>query len=148
MEMDADFSHDPASIPDFLDRIRDADIVIGSRYRNGVRVINWSFKRLLLSKMATLYVNFVTGMPGALVSDATAGFKCYRRKVLESIDLTRIHSNGYAFQIEMKYRAYRKGFRFAEVPITFNDRRVGESKMNGRIIAEALWVCWRLRLGI
>ncbi len=148
MEMDADFSHDPASIPAFLDKIREADIVIGSRYRNGIRVINWSFKRLLLSKMATIYVNLVTGMPGSLISDATAGFKCYRRGVLESIDLTRIHSNGYAFQIEMKYRAYRKGFRFAEVPITFNDRRVGQSKMNGRIILEALWVCWRLRLGI
>ncbi|HXI02182.1 MAG TPA: polyprenol monophosphomannose synthase, partial [Candidatus Saccharimonadales bacterium] len=148
MEMDADFSHDPASIPEFLDRIADADIVIGSRYRNGIRVINWSFRRLLLSIMATKYVNLVTGMPASLVSDATAGFKCYRRKVLETIDLSKIHSNGYAFQIEMKYLAYRKGFRFAEVPITFNDRRVGISKMNGRIILEALWVCWRLRLGI
>jgi dolichol-phosphate mannosyltransferase len=146
--MDADFSHDPRSIPAFLDAIGGADLVIGSRYVNGIRVLNWSFKRLLLSKLATIYVNIVTGIPGALVTDATAGFKCYRRKVLEAIDLDRIHSNGYAFQIEMKYRAYRKGFRIAEVPITFNDRRVGISKMNGRIIAEALWVCWRLRLGI
>ena len=148
MEMDADFSHDPRSIPDFLDATANADIVIGSRYVNGIRVLNWSFKRLLLSKMATVYVNLVTGIPGTMVTDATAGFKCYRRKVLEAIDLDRIHANGYAFQIEMKYRAYRKGFRFAEVPITFNDRRVGISKMNGRIILEALWVCWRLRIGI
>jgi len=148
IEMDADFSHDPNSLPDFLHKIRTVDLVVGSRYRNGVRVINWSFKRLLLSKMATIYVNFVTGMPGSLISDATAGFKCYRRAVLEAIDLDRIHSNGYAFQIEMKYRAYRKGFRIAEVPITFNDRHVGESKMNNKIIFEALWVVWRLRLGI
>lgn len=148
MEMDADFSHDPNALPDFLSKIREADLVVGSRYRNGVRVINWSFKRLVLSKLATIYVNFVTGLPGNLVSDATAGFKCYRRRVLEAIDLDRIHSNGYAFQIEMKYRAWRKGFRLAEIPITFNDRRVGESKMSGHIIFEALWVCWRLRIGI
>ena len=148
LEMDADFSHDPASLPLFLDKIREADLVIGSRYRNGVRVINWSFRRLLLSKMATLYVNLVTGLPGGVVSDATACFKCYRRTVLEAIDLNNIHSNGYAFQIEMKYRAFKKGFRLAEVPITFNDRRVGQSKMNNRIIFEALWICWRLRLGI
>lgn len=148
IEMDADFSHDPNSLPDFLNKIREADLVVGSRYRNGVRVINWSFKRLLLSKMATIYVNFVTGMPGSVISDATAGFKCYRRAVLEAIDLDRIHSNGYAFQIEMKYRAYRKGFRIAEIPITFNDRHVGLSKMNNRIILEALWICWRLRVGI
>jgi len=148
LEMDADFSHDPAALPLFLEKIREADLVIGSRYRNGVRVINWSFRRLLLSKLATLYVNIVTGLPGGVVSDATAGYKCYRREVLEAIDLNRIHSNGYAFQIEMKYRAFRKGFRLAEVPITFNDRRVGQSKMNGSIIFEALWICWRLRLGI
>jgi len=148
LEMDADFSHDPGSLPLFLDKVREADLVIGSRYRNGVRVINWSFRRLLLSKLATLYVNIVTGLPGGVVSDATAGFKCYRRTVLEAIDLNKIHSNGYAFQIEMKYRAFKKGFRLAEVPITFNDRRVGQSKMNGRIIFEALWICWRLRLGI
>jgi dolichol-phosphate mannosyltransferase len=148
MEMDADFSHDPSALPEFLSKIREADLVVGSRYRNGVRVINWSFKRLVLSKLATIYVNFVTGLPGDLVSDATAGFKCYRRRVLEAIDLDRIHSNGYAFQIEMKYRAWRKGFRLAEIPITFNDRRVGESKMSGHIIFEALWVCWRLRIGI
>ena len=148
IEMDADFSHDPDVLPVFLDKIREADLVIGSRYRNGVRVINWSFRRLLLSKMATVYVNLVTGLPSRLVSDATAGFKCYRRAVLEAIDLDLVHSNGYAFQIEMKYRAYKKGFRLAEVPITFNDRRVGQSKMDGRIVLEALWICWRLRLGI
>jgi len=148
IEMDADFSHDPNSLPDFLNKIREADLVVGSRYRNGVRVMNWSFKRLLLSKMATIYVNLITGMPGSVVSDATAGFKCYRRAVLEAINLDRIHSNGYAFQIEMKYRAYRKGFRIAEVPITFNDRHVGLSKMSNKIIIEALWVVWRLRLGV
>ena len=148
IEMDADFSHDPKELPNFLARIDEgADLVVGSRYVNGVRVLNWSFKRLLLSKMATLYVDLVTGMGGDIVTDATAGFKCYRRKVLESIDLDRIHSNGYAFQIEMKYRAYRKGFRLAEVPITFNDRHVGQSKMSRKIIVEALWVVWRLRLG-
>lgn len=148
IEMDADFSHDPKELPNFLAKINDgADLVVGSRYVNGVRVLNWSFKRLLLSKMATLYVDLVTGMGSDIVTDATAGFKCYRRKVLESIDLDRIHSNGYAFQIEMKYRAYRKGFRLAEVPITFNDRHVGQSKMSRKIIVEALWVVWRLRLG-
>ncbi len=111
-EMDADFSHDPKSLPSFLAKIQEGhDLVIGSRYVHGVRVLNWSFKRLLLSKMATLYVDLITGMGGDLITDATAGFKCYRRAVLESIDLDRIHSNGYAFQIEMKYRAYRKGFR-------------------------------------
>jgi len=148
-EMDADFSHDPKALPSFLEKIRDGhDLVIGSRYVNGVRVLNWSFKRLLLSKMATLYVDLVTGMGGDVITDATAGFKCYRRSVLESIDLDRIHSNGYAFQIEMKYRAYKKGFRLAEVPITFNDRHVGQSKMSRRIIVEALWIVWRLRLGL
>jgi len=148
-EMDADFSHDPKALPSFLEKIREGhDLVIGSRYVNGVRVLNWSFKRLLLSKMATLYVDLVTGMGGDVITDATAGFKCYRRAVLESIDLDRIHSNGYAFQIEMKYRAYRKGFRLAEVPITFNDRHVGQSKMSRRIIVEALWIVWRLRLGL
>ncbi|HZI93544.1 MAG TPA: polyprenol monophosphomannose synthase [Patescibacteria group bacterium] len=149
IEMDADFSHDPNELPNFIARINQgADLVIGSRYVNGVRVLNWSFKRLLLSKLATLYVDIVTGMGGEIITDATAGFKCYRRAVLESIDLDRIHSNGYAFQIEMKYRAYKKGFKLAEIPITFNDRHVGQSKMNRRIIFEALWVAWRLRLGL
>ncbi len=148
-EMDADFSHDPAALPLFLEKLNQgADVVIGSRYVNGVRVLNWSFKRLLLSKMATLYVDLITGMGSDVVTDATAGFKCYRREVLEAIDLDRIHSNGYAFQIEMKYKAYRKGFKLAEVPITFNDRHVGQSKMSKKIIMEALWVVWRLRLGL
>ena len=149
IEMDADFSHDPNELPNFIARIDEgADLVIGSRYVNGVRVLNWSFKRLLLSNLATLYVDIVTGMGGEIITDATAGFKCYRRTVLESIDLDRIHSNGYAFQIEMKYRAYKKGFKLAEIPITFNDRHVGQSKMSRRIIFEALWVAWRLRLGL
>ena len=149
IEMDADFSHDPMELPNFIARLQQgADVVIGSRYVNGVRVLNWSFKRLLLSKMATLYVDLVTGMGSETITDATAGFKCYRRKVLETIDLDRIHSNGYAFQIEMKYRAHKKGFRLAEIPITFNDRHVGQSKMSRRIIFEALWIAWRLRLGL
>ena len=147
-EMDADFSHDPKELPNFLRKLEEGnDLVIGSRYVNGVRVLNWSFKRLLLSKMATVYVDLITGLGRQNITDATAGFKCYRREVLESIDLDRIHSNGYAFQIEMKYRTYKKGFRMVEIPITFNDRHVGQSKMNGRIILEALWVVWRLRLG-
>ena len=149
IEMDADFSHDPAELPNFLAKLREgADLVIGSRYVHGVRVLNWSFKRLLLSKLATLYVDIVTGMGGEIITDATAGFKCYRRRVLESIDLERIHSNGYAFQIEMKYRAYKMGFKLAEIPITFNDRHVGQSKMNRSIILEAVWIAWRLRLGL
>ncbi len=149
LEMDADFSHDPAAIPRLLRKLEEGyDLVVGSRYLDGGRVVNWSLSRLALSRLATLYVDLVTGMGAHVVTDATAGFKCYRRRVLESIDLDRIHSNGYAFQIEMKYRAYRRGFKLAEIPIVFTDRRVGQSKMTKRIILEALWVVWRLRLGL
>ncbi|MCC6396054.1 MAG: polyprenol monophosphomannose synthase [Bacteroidetes bacterium] len=141
-EMDADFSHDPAEIPSFLREIQHADLVIGSRYTNGVRVLNWPIKRLLLSYFANVYTRFMTGLP---VHDATGGFKCFRRKVLESIDLGRIHSNGYAFQIEMSYKAWKKGFHLAEIPIVFHDRRSGQSKMSRNIVYEAIFMLWKLR---
>jgi dolichol-phosphate mannosyltransferase len=141
-EMDADFSHDPAEIPSFLREIQGADLVIGSRYTNGVRVLNWPIKRLLLSYFANVYTRFMTGLP---VHDATGGFKCFRRKVLEAIDLNRIHSNGYAFQIEMSYKAWKKGFHLAEIPIVFHDRRSGQSKMSRNIVYEAIFMLWKLR---
>lgn len=142
-EMDADFSHDPAHLPQFLQSIRDADIVIGSRYREGrVTVVNWPVARLLLSYFANVYARFVTGLP---LFDTTAGFKCFRRKVLEAIDLSAVKSNGYSFQIEMHFRAWKKGFRLVEIPIVFVDRTEGTSKMSRRIIWEAAWMVWRLR---
>jgi dolichol-phosphate mannosyltransferase len=142
-EMDADFSHDPAHLPQFLRAIEDADLVLGSRYRNGkVTVVNWPIKRLLLSYFANVYARVVTGLP---LWDATGGFKCFRRKVLEAIDLSHVRSNGYAFQIEMSFRAWRKHFRIAEIPIVFVDRTEGQSKMSGSIIREAIWMVWRLR---
>jgi dolichol-phosphate mannosyltransferase len=139
--MDADFSHDPAVLPNFLDMLKDNDLVIGSRYKGGVRVLNWDFKRLLLSKFATTYVKIITGLP---VTDATSGFKGFSRKVIESIDLDRIMSDGYSFQIEMTYIAYKKGFKIGEVPIVFIDRHAGTSKMSRKIILEALLTVWRL----
>jgi len=141
-EMDADFSHDPNEIPNFLAKIQDFDLVVGSRYTNGVRVVNWPMRRLLLSYYANIYTRIMTGLP---LHDATGGFKCYRRKVLESINLDRITSNGYAFQIEMSYKAWRKGFRLAEIPIVFLDRQVGTSKMSKHIVYEALFMLWKLR---
>ncbi|MFO7260059.1 MAG: polyprenol monophosphomannose synthase [bacterium] len=143
-EMDADFSHDPAHIPQFLEAIEEADVVLGSRYLHGrVTVINWPIGRLLLSYFANVYARRVTGLP---VADATGGYKCFRRKVLESIDLDRVESEGYAFQIEMSFRAWRKGFRIAEIPIVFVDRTLGESKMSKRIVLEAVWKVWKLRI--
>jgi dolichol-phosphate mannosyltransferase len=142
-EMDADFSHDPGHLPTFLRAVEHADVVLGSRYRDGkVTVINWPISRLILSYGANLYARAVTGLP---LFDATGGFKCFRRKVLEAIDLSRVHSNGYAFQIEMSFRAWKRGFRIVEIPIVFHDRTEGESKMSGRIIREAIWMVWRLR---
>lgn len=142
-EMDADFSHDPAHLPQFLRAIADADLVLGSRYRNGkVTVVNWPIKRLLLSYSANVYARVVTGLP---VWDATGGFKCFRRKVLEAIDLSHVRSNGYAFQIEMSFRTWRKHFRIVEIPIVFVDRTEGQSKMSGSIVREAIWMVWRLR---
>ena len=142
-EMDADFSHDPKYLLDLLARVADADLVLGSRYASGVNVINWPMSRLLLSWFANKYVRWITRLP---LTDATGGFKCFRREVLEAIPLDRVRSNGYAFQIEMSYRAWKKGFRLAEVPIVFVDRVEGQSKMNKRIVREAVWMVWWLRL--
>lgn len=142
-EMDADFSHDPRFLPTFLDAIQDADLVIGSRYKTGVNVINWPISRLLLSLGANQYARIVTGLP---LADSTGGFKCFRRRVLEAIPLERVRSNGYAFQIEMSYLAWRKGFRLKEIPIVFTDRVEGQSKMNRKIVREAVWMVWWLRL--
>lgn len=141
-EMDADFSHDPAELPRLLEKAEDNDLVIGSRYISGVNVVNWPIRRLLLSYFANVYTRVITGMP---VRDATGGFKCFRRKVLESIDLDAIHSNGYAFQIEINFKTWRNGFRVCEIPIIFVDRRIGVSKMSKRIVYEAVWMVWRLK---
>ncbi len=143
-EMDADFSHDPKHLGEFLTAIADADLVLGSRYLEGrVTVVNWPMARLLLSYGANIYARIVTGHK---LWDATGGFKCFRRKVLEAIDLDRVRSNGYAFQIEVSFRASKKGFRIKEIPIVFVDRIDGTSKMSGRIVREAIWMVWRLRL--
>ena len=140
-EMDADFSHKPEYIADFLRLIQKADLVLGSRYTVGVSVINWTLPRLLLSKFATRYVRLVTGLPA---SDATGGFKCFRRKVLETLDLDAIRSNGYSFQIEMTYYAWLAGFTIRETPIIFYERAGGVSKMNRKIVREAIRIVWRL----
>ncbi len=142
-EMDADFSHDPAELPNFLKAAESADLILGSRYVNGIRITNWPLSRLLLSMGAAAYVRIITGLP---VTDPTGGFKCFRREVLESIDLQRIQSNGYSFQIEMTYTAWMKGFRIGEIPITFLDRHEGYSKMSSAIFREALWMVWELAL--
>lgn len=140
-EMDADFSHDPEDIPRFIAAARDADLVLGSRYSNGVTVVNWPLRRLALSYTANVLSRFMTGLP---VKDATGGFKCFHRRVLEAIDLGRIHSDGYSFQIEVSFHAWRRGFRIREIPIVFTDRRAGISKMSRKIIIEAVFVLWRL----
>jgi dolichol-phosphate mannosyltransferase len=142
-EMDADFSHDPAHLPKFLEAIDSYDVVLGSRYLHGrVTVVNWPISRLLLSYFANVYARWVTGLP---LADATGGFKCFRREVLQAIALDRVESNGYAFQIEMSFRAWKKGFRLGEIPIMFVDRDIGESKMSKKIVREAVWRVWRLR---
>jgi len=144
LEMDADFSHSPAHLPAFLEKIQDHDFVIGSRcYGGKLSVVNWDFKRVILSRLGTLYARLVTGVP---TTDATAGFKCFRRHVLEGIDLDNILSDGYSFQIEMNWRAHRAGFSMGEIPIIFYERRHGDSKMSGSIIKEALWVLWKMKL--
>jgi dolichol-phosphate mannosyltransferase len=143
-EMDADFSHDPAHLNEFLKAIEDADVVLGSRYLNGkVTVVNWPMGRLMLSYLANIYARWFTGLR---IWDLTGGFKCFRRRVLETIDLSQVVSNGYAFQIEMSVRAWRKGFKLREIPIVFVDRTVGQSKMNKAIVREAVWKVPRLRL--
>ncbi|NTU53132.1 MAG: polyprenol monophosphomannose synthase [Chlorobiaceae bacterium] len=144
IEMDADFSHDPAAIRSLREAMQDADLVIGSRYLNNtVNVVNWPLSRLILSKGASIYTRWITGMP---ISDPTSGFKCFSAKVLRSIALGRIHSQGYSFQIEINYRAWKKGFVIHEVPIVFVDRTIGKSKMTKKNIAEAIWMVWWLKL--
>ena len=142
-EMDADFSHDPKFLTDFLRAAEEADLVIGSRYKTGVNVINWPISRLLLSLGANQYARWITGMD---IMDSTGGFKCFHRRVLETIDFDRVRSNGYSFQIEMSFRAWKKGFRLMEIPIVFTDRVEGHSKMNKRIMREAIWMVWWLRV--
>lgn len=142
-EMDCDFSHDPKQIPDLLQAAQENDLAIGSRYIDGIRIINWPFRRLLLSYMASIYTRFVTGIP---VFDTTGGFKCFTRRALESLDLDNIISNGYIFQLELNYKIWNKGLKVKEVPIIFYERRDGQSKMAGGIIFEALFAVLRLRL--
>ncbi len=141
-EMDADFSHDPNAIPQFLEAIQSSDLVIGSRYIRGISVVNWPLERLILSYAANKYTHWVTGLP---IRDATGGFKCFRREVLEALPLDRIRSDGYSFQIEVNFFCWKKGFRIAEIPILFVDRRVGISKMSKKIVREAAFMIWRLR---
>ncbi|MBM4188188.1 MAG: polyprenol monophosphomannose synthase [Gemmatimonadetes bacterium] len=140
-EMDADFSHDPKFLKQLIAATQEADLVLGSRYKSGVNVVNWPMSRLLLSYFANIYVRWVTGLP---LTDATGGFKCFRREVLEALPLGKIKSNGYAFQIEMSFRAWRKKFRLVEIPIVFTDRIEGTSKMNKTIVREAVWMVWWL----
>ena len=140
-EMDCDFSHDPAAVPDFRRTADGCDLALGTRYLGGIRVLNWPLERLLLSKGAAVYVRLITGMP---FTDPTGGYKCFRRAVLETIDLGTIGSNGYSFQIEMTHRAWLMGFRIGEVPITFVERRSGSSKMHAGIVREALLMVWKL----
>ena len=141
-EMDADFSHDPKELPVFLEKIKEYDFVLGSRYVNGISVVNWPLTRLMLSYFASKYTRVITGMP---IKDPTGGFKCFRIDVLKSINLDNVHSNGYSFQIEMNFKAWKKGFRYIETPIIFVDRRVGQSKMSKQIVREAVWMVWKLR---
>jgi len=142
-EMDADFSHDPKEIPHFLKAIEDNDLVIGSRYIKGVNVVNWPLRRLILSYGANVYTRIITGLP---LKDSTGGYKCFRREVLEKLDLDKINSGGYSFQIEVNYKIWKKGFRIKEIPIVFVDRTEGKSKMSKKIIREAIWMVWKLRL--
>ncbi len=142
-EMDADFSHDPDEIPNFLEAIKHYDLVIGSRYKTGVNVINWPITRLVLSVGANKYTQIITGLP---IKDCTGGYKCFRREVLEAIDLDKIASDGYSFQIEMNFKAWKKGFRITEIPIVFADREAGSSKMSKKIIREAIWMVWKLKI--
>jgi dolichol-phosphate mannosyltransferase len=145
VQMDADFSHDPEFLPEIFAPFHEADpdLVVGSRYLQGANVVNWPIRRLVLSYSANVYARFVTGLP---LRDSTGGFKCFRRRVLEAIDLDQVRSDGYGFQIEMNYHAWKNGFRIMEVPIVFVDRHSGTSKMNRRIIIEAFWLVWKLRL--
>ena len=140
-ELDGDFSHNPDDIPMFLEAATNADLVLGSRYLNGIRIINWPLSRLMLSKSAATYVRLITGMP---ITDPTGGYKCFSRRALQAINLDAIRSNGYSFQIEMTHRLWRQGMRVVEVPIVFTERAQGHSKMSGNIIQEALIMVWQL----
>lgn len=142
-EMDADLSHDPKEIPNFLEAVKQEDLIIGSRYVKGVNVINWPLMRLFISVMASKYTRIITGMP---FRDCTSGFKCFRKKVLENIPLDKISSSGYSFQIEMNFKAWKRGFKIKEIPIIFYDRTVGSSKMSKRIILEAMFIVWKLKI--
>jgi dolichol-phosphate mannosyltransferase len=144
MEMDADFSHDPGMLPLFIEKMSEYDVVVGSRYINGVSVVNWPIRRLILSYCASVYTRLITGLH---LSDCTGGFKCFSRKVLESLDLESMRSDGYSFQIEMNYRCHERGFRIGEIPIIFIDRHAGTSKMSKQIIREAVLMVWKLKLG-
>ncbi len=143
VQMDADFSHDPKSIKDLVEEAEEFDLVIGSRYIEGVNVVNWPMSRLLLSYFANIYTKIVTGLP---INDATGGFKCFRIEVLKAIDLSYIRSNGYAFQIEMNFKTWKKGFLIKEIPIVFTDRLEGSSKMSKKIVHEAIFMVWKLRI--
>jgi dolichol-phosphate mannosyltransferase len=144
-EMDCDFSHNPDDVPEFLNAAnsQNADLVLGSRYSGGVRVVNWPLKRLMLSRSAGIYVRIVTGMP---FTDPTGGYKCFRRRALQAINLDKVQSNGYSFQIEMTHKLWRQGYKIVEVPIVFTERIEGHSKMSGHIFWEALWMVWKLWL--
>ncbi|HEY4745207.1 MAG TPA: polyprenol monophosphomannose synthase [Desulfuromonadaceae bacterium] len=144
IEMDADFSHDPTVLPLFLEAMRECDLVIGSRYLNGISVVNWPLRRLMLSYFASVYTRVITGLE---LRDCTSGFKCFRRSAIEAIDLDKVKSDGYSFQIEMNYRCHEQGFKIREVPIIFIDRHAGTSKMSRRIVREAVVMVWKLRLG-
>ena len=143
IEMDADFSHDPLMLPLFLQKMQEYDVVIGSRYLNGVSVVNWPIRRLILSYCANVYTRIITGLK---ISDCTGGFKCFRRIVLEKVQLDQIRSDGYSFQIEINYRCIENGFRVGEIPIIFIDRHAGESKMSKKIVREAVIMVWKLKL--
>ncbi|MEE2715303.1 MAG: polyprenol monophosphomannose synthase [Verrucomicrobiota bacterium] len=140
-EMDGDFSHDPEDIPRFIKEAQDADLVLGTRYRGGIRVNNWPLRRLMLSLGAAKYVKWITGMP---FSDPTGGYKCFRRRALEAVDLKAVRSNGYSFQIEMTHKIWRQGLRVSELNIIFTERVEGSSKMSLNIAWEAVWMVWRL----
>lgn len=143
IQMDADFSHNPDQIPNLVEQAREYDVVLGSRYITGANVVNWPLRRLFLSYFANVYTHLVTGLP---LRDSTGGFKCFRRKVLGEIELDSIRSDGYSFQIEVNFRSWRRGFSMVEIPIVFVDRHSGTSKMSRRIVWEAMWLVWRLRI--
>lgn len=144
-EMDADFSHNPEDLPRLIEKVKsgEADVAVGSRYSQGISIVNWPLSRLILSYCANLYARMITGIP---IKDTTAGFKCIHKKVLESVDLDRIGSNGYAFQIEIHFRAWKAGFKLKEVSIIFREREEGVSKMSKSIVREAVWKVWGLKL--